>query len=166
MIRISSIILMLLLSACTGVPLIQETSTPASPVVPLQRETPTYTAPDTPFMVGQVWSGYYICSRGKVELNLRITEVSSEKTMTELGEAYSLTAVFDFRNQRAAGAFYLKGNFFPENGVTFFDPTTWIRQPVGYKTVGMDGRISTNGQTYSGNVTGAISCQNFTVSLQ
>lgn len=107
-----------------------------------------------PFAKNQIWKGTYTCAQGETSLTLRIKNTDKKPHKTDLGDAYSIDAVFDFdlNNRTAAGAFYLSGNYYPESNVATFDPGKWIRQPSGYSTVGMDGKVSNDGQSYEGKI--------------
>ena len=126
----------------------------------------SYAGLNNPFAPGQVWKGSYTCSQGKTALTLRIKDVSFAAMETDLGEAYSIDAVFDFnyRNRTAAGAFYLTGAYYPETDVATFDPGEWIRRPRGYMTVGMDGTVTDDGQAYSGRIL-FKGCKSFSLRL-
>lgn len=113
-----------------------------------------YADSDNPFSNDQIWKGSYNCAQGKTALTLRIKNASPSLVKTDLGNAYKVEAVFDFdfNNRSAVGAFYLTGAYYPESHVATFDPAQWIRRPPGYNTVGMDGKVSNDGQTYTGKI--------------
>lgn len=120
-----------------------------------------------PFSARQVWKGSYKCAQGDTNLVLRIRSVSESPVETELGQAYSVSAVFDFdyNNRTAAGAYYVSGRYYPESNSAIFDPAQWIRQPAGYLAVGMDGLVDNDGRYFTGKILFS-GCTNFQLRLQ
>ncbi|MBL8529545.1 MAG: hypothetical protein JNL68_17845 [Burkholderiales bacterium] len=109
---------------------------------------------ENPFARNQAWKGTYVCAQGETPLTLRILNASPSVVPTDLGNAYKVEAVFDFgyENQTTAGAFYLTGAYYPESNAATFNPGQWISRPAGYSAVGMDGRVTNHGQTYTGRI--------------
>ena len=64
-------------------------------------------------------------------------------------------AIFDFHHgpSRAAGRYYVAGNFDPRTGVVSLVPGPWIEKPEGYVAVGMEGQMSPEGKLISGKIT-------------
>jgi len=119
-------------------------------------------APPSPLKDKQTWSGYYTCGQGKTSLILKISSVLEIKNTDIL----KVEAIFDFNhgNGRAVGKYNLYGQYNPKNRTFLLNPGDWIQQPPGYVTVGMDGKISSNGKHYTGKILYS-GCSEFDLSL-
>jgi hypothetical protein len=119
------------------------------------------TAADT---VEGVWQGEYVCAQGKTGLTLSVE-----------GSGNHIKANFSFyptsggkkRLRRAArvaasGEFLLVGTYDSIIGEVTLRPDRWIRQPTGYRMVGLKGLVSDDGQSMTGSVQLA-GCQQFTL---
>lgn len=110
-----------------------------------------------PFRRGDAWRGSYVCSQGPTSMVLRITGVR--------GNRIDATFDFDHRPSRTSGSFRMSGRFEPSTRRLVLNPRQWIRQPPGWRTVGMSGRVDPGGRTYGGRITGLGGCTRFRVVL-
>jgi hypothetical protein len=107
---------------------------------------------DAPFISGDSWAGSYYCSQGTTRLTLRISRGGSR-----------VQAVFSFATSTGPkGAFIMNGEYDESARHLRLEPGDWVQQPAGFTTVGLDGAVSQDGQSYSGTVLG-IGCRNFSV---
>ncbi len=136
-------------------------------VVKITQNRNLETVNKVPFINGQKWKGYYSCNQSKTSLTLRIKSVESQGVQSELGLSYGVDAIFDFdyKNRTATGAFYVHGSYYPESNVMIFDPGEWIRNSAGYSSVGMDGKVSNGGASFTGKIL-YRGCDNFRLTLQ
>ena len=112
----------------------------------------------------QTWSGYYVCKQGTTSLILRINSVTEIKNTDIL----NVEAIFDFdyANGRTVGKSNLYGQYNPKNRTLLLNPGEWIQRPPGYESVGMDGKISSDGKHYTGKIRSpSAGCSEFNVSL-
>ena len=119
-------------------------------------------SPPSPLKDKQTWSGYYACSQGVASLILRINSVLEIKNTDVL----NVEAIFDFDygDRRGVGKYYLYGQYNPKNRTLLLNPGDWIQRPSGYLTVGMDGKISSDGKHYTGKILSS-GCREFDLSL-
>jgi len=80
---------------------------------------------------------------------------------------HKVKAVFDFdySNGKCAGNFYLHGVYNEKKRTLNFTPGEWINRSCGYTTVGMEGKISSDGSTYSGRILSS-GCKGFELSTK
>jgi hypothetical protein len=109
------------------------------------------------FRAGQIWSGEYTCAQGSTALVLRIMNVSNRE----------VNAIFSFTHAPTgnAGQYRLWGEYDPRSRRIRFEAGEWIHQPAGYHTVGMDGHLSMDGRSFSGQITDPA-CGSFRVRLR
>ena len=109
-----------------------------------------------PFKGSQKWRGYYVFKQGKTSLELKIQKVSGVQ----------IEAIFDFNFRRggATGQFFLHGQYQTGSRKLIFTPGKWIKNPKRYRTVGMDGKVSHDGKSYSGTIK-SPGCGEFELSL-
>jgi serine/threonine protein kinase len=107
-----------------------------------------------PFAAGQTWSGTYICAQGSTSLVLHIVATSQRH----------VDAIFEFNYlpKHVHGSNKASGTFDPTTREFDLLPGTWIEQPVNYVTVILHGRVTEDGRTYSGTISGP-SCTTFSV---
>ncbi len=111
-----------------------------------------------PFESGQVWIGGYLgCPQGATDLTLRVESVS----------AMEVSAIFEFSYvpDDVFGQYYVRGAYEAATRSIRLDPVSWIVEPVDYVMVGMNGRVTGDGEFYSGQIT-AGDCRNFVVNLE
>ena len=139
--------------------------TAEAPVVVLQVAAPseppaTQVAADqpeeVPFVGGQVWTGTYVCSQGETALWLRIFAAT--------GNDVSATFEFEHVPSGAHGEYELLGRYDPHKRTLVLTPGRWLSQPPNYISVGMSGRVSSDGKRFQGKIT-EPSCGTFTVAL-
>jgi hypothetical protein len=95
------------------------------------------------------WRGKYVCAQGVTALTLTIRDRARNE----------LEATFDFGPLPSnptvpRGAYHLDGTYRPGDDRVTLTPKTWIRQPVGYAMVGLNGRLSPLGLHLAGEVDG------------
>lgn len=112
---------------------------------PADRWLPERYPRPNPFVGKRIWSGAYDCPQGRTDLVLEVTDVHDNW----------VRAIFDFHHgpSRAAGRYYVAGNFDPRTGVVSLVPGPWIEKPEGYVAVGMEGQMSPEGKLISGKIT-------------
>lgn len=120
-----------------------------------------------PISANQAWKGSYVCAQGRTFLKLIIKEVDLMCQTKVQSEGCPVLAVFDFdyNNGSATGAYYLRGDYFNDDGRLILSPNEIIRMSPGYHAVGMKGKISSGGRKYSGEITDK-NCGEFTVYLE
>lgn len=98
-----------------------------------------------PFAETRLWRGAYDCPQGRTELVLQVTDVHDNW----------IRAVFQFHHapSGAAGRYFVAGDFDPRSGALALVPGPWIHRPDGYVSVGMEGRVSPQGESISGRIT-------------
>ena len=108
-----------------------------------------------PFVVGDDWTGTYVCAQGVTNLTLHVLAVS--------GDAID-DAVFDFdwTSGSVTGSYHLSGTYDPTTDHARFAPGAWIAQPAGWFSVGMDGTVDPTTPVYAGHITDS-SCAAFSV---
>lgn len=93
------------------------------------------------------WTGTYTCNGHVAQLTLR--NAGAER-------------VFEFSYpDGTAGSFSVEVEADPKKRRVKVDPVAWIDQPPGFHMVGLNGRLSKDGKTISGRVTGG--CEHFTI---
>jgi hypothetical protein len=112
-------------------------------------------APASPFATGDKWTGTYTCGSAKpTTLTLVIKGVSGA----------AITAEFDFVTSPAKkqGQFTMKGSLKGQHLHLKFGK--WIKQPSGFAPADLDGKVSADGNTYSGSVIApSAHCKTFSV---
>jgi hypothetical protein len=117
--------------------------------------------PDSRPLTG-TWSGSYTCGQGPTGLTLEIT-----------GNTFgAVAAVFAFyelpENQGVPdGRFAMRG-FYEFTGALRLnaDETDWIVKPDGYQTVDLEGVVTDDLTSFSGNVLPQVFCATFSVTRQ
>ena len=98
--------------------------------------------------IAGTWSGHYYCAQGLTSLHLDVRH----------GEDNAVHAIFTFSehpNNRGvpSGSFQMQGKI--ENGnQIILKGGEWIRRPINYGVVNLDGRINFKNNWIDGNVTG------------
>lgn len=115
----------------------------------------TITEPALPFSAGQTWVGNYRCAQGSTPLRLIIDSVNGTV----------VTAKFDFTSRGINGIYELHGTYNDSSRKMTFATGNWVKRASGFSTVGMDGTVSKDGKTFSGDITDR-GCSTFQVSLQ
>jgi hypothetical protein len=102
--------------------------------------------------IDRVYTGEYICAQGTTGLSLQIIG----------GETYDgIYGIFHFRpiltNPNVpAGSFVVKGVFDEARGSIDMRPISWITRPSGYVAGGLRGTSTDGGNTFEGQITGAV----------
>jgi hypothetical protein len=105
------------------------------------------------FSGGQTWSGSYVCTQGKTNVQLHISRVTGN----------NVEAVFDFTVPNAPnGKYKMSGVYAPATRHLRLNAGEWIVQPAGYGTVPVDATVSADGKAYTGKVV-ASGCSDFSV---
>lgn len=114
--------------------------------------------PDSRPLTG-TWTGTYTCSQGLTGLTLVMT-----------GSIFgAVVATFDFyavpeNPDIPSGRFAMGGAYTFAGEVRLdADESDWIEQPSGYRTVDLEGVVSSDSNQYSGNVIGTIGCTTFSL---
>lgn len=108
--------------------------------------------------VASEWAGTYTCAQGVTALDLSLAMTGGT----------GVEAVFHFgsappHREVPEGCFRMQGTFERATGVVTLSPTAWLLQPPGYVMVGLRGRITPDGGTLAGQVTGGFLCGAFTL---
>lgn len=112
---------------------------------------------------GQEWNGRYRCAQGDTPLIVQIREVSTEEAETRSDRGVRIRAAFFFGGRgKPNGGFYLNGHYVPQTGEVELVPERWIQRPTGYTAVGMTGRISDDGNSFTGRIDGPF-CSDFSL---
>ena len=123
---------------------------------------PSATDGDAANLIGD-WTGSYTCSQGLTGLDLSI-ERSSSGVVNATFNFYPLPE----NPSVPTGSFLMEGSY-GENGNLILNGTDWLEQPTGYRTVNLEGQVSNNFSTFSGQVTsstGAAGCTTFSLSKE
>ena len=116
---------------------------------------PAYVAPlivakPAAMAAGQDWIGSYVCTQGRTNVVLHVSNVASDM----------VDAVFEFTAPSCSsvtGSFRVRGKLQP-SGDLDLDPGDWVQRPRGYAAVGMHGNVANN--TYAGTIKG-LGCTTF-----
>ena len=107
------------------------------------------------------WRGTYTCAQGLTGLTLSITGDASG-TAEAIFMFYAVPQNPDVPN----GSFQMRGVYGSNRSLVFTaDESDWIENP-GYVTVDLNGTVSANLTTYSGDVSGASSCTTFSLTKE
>ena len=105
-----------------------------------------------PFVAGQSWNGSYTCGQGSTDLRLDVTKGGN-----------NVEAIFEFKTKTGKfGEFRAAGPFSAPTRHLHLTAGAWVKQPPGFVPVDLDGHVSTDGKTFSGNVQGP-GCSTFSV---
>ncbi|MFC3031067.1 DUF1566 domain-containing protein [Pseudoalteromonas fenneropenaei] len=126
----------------------QSTSNHTNPIA-------TVTETALPFSAGQTWVGNYRCAQGSTPLRLIIDSVNGSE----------VNAKFDFTSRGVNGIYQLNGIYNNNSRKITFATGNWVKRASGFSAVGMDGTVSKDGKTFSGDITDR-GCSTFQVSLQ
>jgi hypothetical protein len=115
-------------------------------------------APKPPAVAGE-WTGRYICTQGVTALRLNIAQ----------GAGDTITATFSFgplpeNPEVPKGAYRMAGTYSPASRHMKLSGVKWIDAPQDYVMVGLDGRMTSSGETISGVVPDLFGCTDFEVS--
>lgn len=108
-----------------------------------------FAAPDNPGRpIVAVYEGHYTCPQGLTRLTLKLG-----RRQPGVPDAVS----FEFGPTTGnpdvpVGEFNLHGTLDPDGGSLLLDPLAWVDQPSGYVMVGLSGRSTDGGETFSGDV--------------
>lgn len=122
-------------------------------------------AEDTPLRPGQVWSGGYICGESEIPLSLTIKNIGNKRKTTASHQETEVEAEFSFKNGGIDGSFDMTGSYQLESGELLLNPTKWIKRPLFYSMVGLNGKITADGKSINGRVTKFAACHSFELSL-
>ena len=115
-------------------------------------------SPDSRFLTG-TWTGTYTCTQG-------VTGLTLEMMGSVFGTVGATFAFYPIPENPGvpSGRFAMRG-LLAGTGVLRLDAdeTDWIEKPTGYRTVDLNGAISSDASTYSGTVVGSAGCTTFSV---
>lgn len=105
------------------------------------------------------WTGRYICNQGVTALHLIIQNV---------GASGAIGATFSFgpppENPGVPqGLYVMRGQFDPASRRMKLHGARWVEQPDDYVMVGLDGRMSADGDKIVGRVPDLAGCTSFEV---
>lgn len=111
--------------------------------------SPALSAPDNPARpIVAVYEGHYVCPQGVTRLTLSLARRQAGKpdaVFFEFGPTTSYPNI-------PAGEFTLSGTLDPDGSELVLDPSAWVDQPPGYAMVGLLGRSTDGGETFTGQV--------------
>ncbi len=108
-----------------------------------------------PFVAGQRWAGNYVCAQETTPMVLRIITVTGAR----------VDGLFEFTHSSGnEGAYRVSGSYVAAGRRLPLTPGEWVRQPLGYEAVAMDGTVSPDGGTYAGRMLHP-SCSEFSLRL-
>lgn len=113
--------------------------------------------PRQPPIAGE-WVGRYNCTQGVTALNLTV----------EHAEGQAITATFNFgpvpeNPEVPKGSYRMTGTYDATKRHMKLSGAKWISAPFGYVMVGLDGHMTSSGQTISGYVPDLLGCTNFEI---
>jgi hypothetical protein len=110
---------------------------------------------DSPFAIGQLWSGRYSCAQGETELTVRIEKVDGPE----------VDAIFEFFHGPTGveGSYRIHGRWSSPKHTIRLDPGEWIDRPSGYVTVAMVGTVEDG--RFSGTIDNET-CRDFSLALE
>ena len=105
------------------------------------------------------WTGRYICNQGVTALHLIIQNA---------GKPGAIVATFSFgpppeNPEVPKGTYVMRGKYDRAAQRVMLTGERWIKQPDGYVMVGLDGRMSADGDKITGRVPDMDGCTNFEV---
>ncbi|RYG34267.1 MAG: hypothetical protein EON93_08340 [Burkholderiales bacterium] len=105
------------------------------------------------------WSGRYICNQGVTAVHLIIQSA---------GKPGAITATFSFgpppeNPEVPKGTYVMRGKYESGERRLWLQGQRWIKQPFGYVMVGLDGRMSPDGDKIVGRIPDMDGCTNFEV---
>jgi hypothetical protein len=107
------------------------------------------------------YKGTYTCSAGPGGVTLDITPRRSGKLAAVL-RFYSLAG----KTNVAPGSYRMSGRFVPATGEVVLFARSWIQQPPGYTLANIKGKLSADGKSISGRLTGDAGCKGIKVKRQ
>ena len=111
----------------------------------------------TPTEVTGQWEGTYTCAQGLTGLTLTL----GNRVVGYMPAVFSFYAV-PSNPGVPSGSFRMDGRL--DGHRLVLTAGEWITQPVGYRTVDLDGIVTPDGQTYVGDVIGGLACTTFSLS--
>jgi hypothetical protein len=117
----------------------------------------TTTQPATIDLSGD-WTGTYTCLQGLTSLDLVVTQTSP----TAIGAVFNFSA-HPTNPGVESGSYSMSGTFDPASKAVSLKATQWLNQPPGYRTVDLQGLVSSDLKTMSGQVVNASGCTTFMV---
>ena len=105
------------------------------------------------------WAGRYICNQGVTQLHLTIQKTGSGK---------GITATFSFgpppeNPDVPKGAYAMRGTYDPATRRMKLEGERWLKQPIGYVMVGLDGKVAQTGENITGYIPDLLGCTDFEV---
>ena len=106
------------------------------------------------FRSGETWTGAFVCKDGQSSLELRIAK-----------GAPLVSGILRFTNLKThvSGSFKISGTFESRTRHLRLKPGDWLTHPQGGATLTLDGKLTPDGNTFAGTVTGP-GCRTFGVS--
>jgi hypothetical protein len=105
------------------------------------------------------WAGRYICNQGVTQLHL---------TIQKTGAGKGITATFNFgpppeNPDVPKGAYAMRGTYDPATRRMKLEGERWLKQPIGYVMVGLDGKVAQTGENITGYIPDLLGCTDFEV---
>lgn len=105
------------------------------------------------------WAGRYICNQGVTQLHL---------TIQKTGAGKGITATFNFgpppeNPDVPKGAYAMRGTYDPATRRMKLEGERWLKQPIGYVMVGLDGKVAQTGENITGYIPDFLGCTDFEV---
>lgn len=97
-----------------------------------------------PFASARLWAGDFECVQGRTNVMLRVIDARDMR----------VRLLFAFQKPEAAavGQYLLAGTYDEETGRVELSPGVWLSDPGDYIAVGLEGRLSSDGQSFTGQI--------------
>lgn len=102
------------------------------------------------------WRGEYFCNQGLTGMTLEIARAEPDAELRAIFVFYEV----DANPGVPDGCYEMSGRYDPASGHVVLTAGAWIRRPIGYVTVDLDGALDQSGETFSGAVFG-YNCTTF-----
>jgi hypothetical protein len=110
-----------------------------------------------------VWRGKYVCGQGVTALTLTVSVGAPAPTpagprgFAPVQKSTPVAARFDFGPVKAnplvpKGSYTMSGVYYPSSRRIVLQPEAWRIAPLGYFMVGLDGRMTAEGDRISGEI--------------
>jgi hypothetical protein len=103
-----------------------------------------------------LWQGEYTCQSGRQKTRLEL-RIGRGKDDSQLEATYTFQT---YEGTIAEGSFSMSGRFDASVNKVQFMPGSWIRQPAGYRTVGIEAYLTDDGSYLRGRIL-SQGCSNF-----
>ncbi|MFO0763228.1 MAG: hypothetical protein U0359_42715 [Byssovorax sp.] len=97
-----------------------------------------------PFATARLWAGDFACAEGRTSVMLRVIDARDMR----------VRALFAFQKAEAAsvGQYLLAGTYDEETGRVDLSPGVWLSDPGDYIAVGLEGLLSSDGRSFTGQI--------------